>query len=117
MTGVPYSRVLHQALDCDCESVRWSAVRAKTGRAGHPMIQWQSISSPEAESGTGPSASGSMPWEAFEPLVGELEPQTLAASCRILAAHRSGSGLHPLPVEGRGWIPGGRSTSTRPSWR
>jgi hypothetical protein len=110
--------VLHPALDCDGESVRWSAVPAKTGRAGHPMIQWQSISSPGAESGTGRSASGGMPWEAFEPLVGELEPQTLAASCRILARHTEAAldCLFSL-WKGWGWIPGGRSTSTRPSWR
>jgi hypothetical protein len=28
-----------------------------------------------------------MPWDGDEPLVGELEPQTLAALCRILAGH------------------------------
>ena len=62
------------------------------------------------EDGTGRSASGGMPWDGDEPLVGELEPQTLAALCRILAGHTD-------PVldcffalwEGWGWIPGGES--------
>ncbi|HEX7461209.1 MAG TPA: hypothetical protein VF317_03460 [Dermatophilaceae bacterium] len=86
--GFPASaRVLHPVRDHDGEPATWSAVCARTGRVAHALMQWRSISSPGVEDGTGRSASGGMPWDGDEPLVGDLEPQTLAALCRILAGH------------------------------
>lgn len=111
--GFPaYARVLHPVADHDGEPATWSGVCAKTGRVAHALMQWQSISSPRVEDGSGRSASGGMPWDGDEPLVGELAPQTLAELCRLIVGHSN-------PVlecffalwEGWGWIPGGESMS------
>ena len=57
-----------------------------------------------------------MPWDGDEPLVGELEPQTLAALCRILAGHTEPAQDCFFALwEGWGWTPGGDSmTVLRP---
>jgi len=109
--GFPaYARVLHPASDHDGQPATWSAVCAKTGRVAHPLMQWQSLSSPGVEDGAGHSTSGGMPWDGGEPLVGELEPQTLAVLCGILARHTDpASDCFFALWEGWGWIPGGRS--------
>jgi hypothetical protein len=81
-------------------------------------MQWQSINSPGIEDGTGRSKSGGMSWDGDEPLVGELEPQTLAALCRLLAGHTDPAlGWLLRIVGGLGWIPGGKSvTVLRTLW-
>src|SRR5450759_4615111 len=109
--GFPaYARLLHPVRDHDGESATWSTVCARTGRVVHALMQWQSISSPGVEDGTGRSTSGGKPWNGDEPLVGELEPQTLAALCRILAGHTDPAlDCFFALWEGWGWIPGGES--------
>jgi hypothetical protein len=98
--------------DHDGVSATWSTVCAKTGRVEHALMQWQSIRSPGVEDGTGRPASGGIPWDGDEPLVGELEPQTLAALCRILAGHTDpASDCFFALWEGWGWIPGGESVA------
>src|SRR5665811_830897 len=68
------------------------------------------------EDGTGRSASGGMPWDGDEPLVGELEPQTLATLCRILAGHTDPAlDCFFALWEGWGWIPGGKSMGVLPA--
>jgi hypothetical protein len=111
--GFPaYARVLHPVRDHDGQSATWAAVCAKTGRVAHALMQWQSISSPGVEDGTGRSGSGGMPWDGDEPLVGELEPQTLAALCRILAGYTDPAlGCFFALWEGWGWISGGKSVA------
>jgi hypothetical protein len=110
--GFPaYARVLHPVRDYDGESATWSAVCVKTGRVAHALMQWQSIISP-LEDGRSRSASGDMPWDGDEPLVGELEPQILAVLCRILEGHTDPVlGCFFALWEGWGWIPGGESTA------
>jgi len=111
--GFPaYARVLHPVVDRDGRSVTWSVVCAKTGRVAHPLMQWQSINSPGIEDGTGNSTSGGISWDGDEPLVGRLEPQTLAALCRLLEGHTDlALGCFFALWEGWGWIPGGKSVA------
>ena len=108
--GFPaYARVLHPPRDHDGESATWSAVCAKTMRVAHALMQWQSISGPGVENGI-PSESGGTPWDGDQPLVGELEPQTLAAWCRILTGHTDPALYCFFALwEGWGWIPCGES--------
>ena len=109
--GFPaYARVLHPVRDHDGKPATWSTVCAKTGRVAHALMQWQSVGSPVVEDGTGRSTSGGMPWDGEEPLVGELEPQALAALCRLLAEHTDPAlDCFFALWEGWGWIPGGES--------
>ena len=111
--GFPaYTRILHPVRDRDGESATWAAVCAQTQREAHALMQWQSIGSPRVEDGSGRPASGGVPWEGDEPAVGELEPQALAALCRLLAAHTDPALECFFALwEGWGWIPGGRSVA------
>lgn len=114
--GFPaYARVLHPVRDRDGEPATWNAVCAQTGREAHALMQWQSISSPRVEDGSGRPASGGAPgvkWNGDEPLVGELEPQALAAVCRVLAGHTDPALECFFALwEGYGWIHGGRAAA------
>lgn len=111
--GFPaYARVLHPVRDQYGKPATWTAVCAKTGREAHALMQWQSISSPRVEDGSGRPASGGAPWDGDKPQVGELEPQTLAALCRQLAGHIDpAQGCFFALWEGWGWIPGGQSVA------
>ena len=88
--------------------------RASGARADAVAV---SISSPVVEDGTGRSASGGSPWDGDEPLVGELERQTLAALCRILAGHTDPAlDCFFALSEGWGWISGGESMAVLRAW-
>ena len=107
-----YARVLHPVRDRSGEPATWTAVCAKSRREAHALMQWQSISSPRVEDGSGRPASGGAPWDGDEPQVGTLEPQARAALCRVLAEHTDPALECFFALwEGWGWIPGGRSVA------
>jgi hypothetical protein len=104
-----YARVLHPARDRQGPRTTWSAVCAVTGRSAHPLMQWHAISTPAAQRSAAGSPAG-LPWQGEPPRTGELEPETLAALCRVLAAHTDPSVQCVFALwEGYGWIHGSPS--------
>lgn len=108
-----YARVLHPATDRDDRPARWAQVCQTTGRTPHALAQWQSISSPRLEDGSGRAPSPGSAWEGGEAEVGSLEPAALAALCQVLAAHTAPGAVCWFALwEGWGWIPGSPATAS-----
>ena len=103
-----YARVLHPVGDPDEEEIStWAAVCAVTDRTPHALAQWQSISSPRVEDGSGRAPSPGRAWEGGEPAVGTLEPSALDSLVQVLGEHTApGTTCCFALWEGFGWIRG-----------
>lgn len=111
--GFPaYARVLHPVGDPGEEAATWEAVCAVTGRVPHALAQWQSISSPRVEDGSGRAPSAGRAWEGGEPDLGNLAPPALSALCQVLGEHTPpGTQCCFALWEGFGWIRGSPSVA------
>jgi len=76
-----YARLLHPAHGENSRPVRWSEVAARTGRQVHATAQWDAL-----VRWRGPSAQDGQ-WSGSEPLVGNLEVDSLVALCDVLGRH------------------------------
>lgn len=102
-----YARVLHPVRDGDDHASTWVQVCQVTDRDAHALMQWQSISTPRVQDGSGRAPSVGRDWEGEEPEVGSLETVALEALCQVLAAHTApGVGCCFALWEGWGWIAG-----------
>lgn len=69
-------------------------------------MQWQSIISP-SHGEDGREATRGVAWDGDEPSTGELEPEALAALCRVLAEHTDPALATLFALwDGYGWIHG-----------
>lgn len=102
-----YARVLHPVRDGDDQPATWSEVCEVTGRCAHALMQWQSISTPRVEDGSGRTPSVGRAWQGEDPEVGSLETSALETLCQVLAAHTpAGSDCCFALWERWGWITG-----------
>lgn len=77
-----YVRVFHPASDGDGNPVTWAEVAQALGRTAHREMQWHKL----VGSDDPPEMTGSE-WPGGNPSPGEMEPETLAALCDVLAMH------------------------------
>lgn len=109
-----YARVLHPVGGPVEEMATWAAVCAVTDRTAHASMQWQSISSPRVEDGSGRAPSSGRAWDGGEPDVGTLDPAALRSLCQVLAEHTApGAECCFALWEGFGWIRGSPAVAFR----
>ena len=102
-----YARVLHPVRDGADQPSTWEQVCEVTDRSAHALMQWQSISTPRVQDGSGCPPSAGRAWEGEEPEIGSLEDAALEVLCQVLAGHSAPDTACWFALwEGWGWIPG-----------
>lgn len=79
-----YARVFHPASDSGGNPVRWAEVAERLSSAAHREMQWYAL-----VGCSDPDDFSDSKWVGLDPLLGEMDPPTLDALCKILAAHTS----------------------------
>jgi hypothetical protein len=80
-----YARILHPARDADGRSMAWAEVAAETGRAVHPLVQWESLVATDSYQGEGTI------WRGDPPEIGGLDEQPFTVLCDLLDRHTQGT--------------------------
>lgn len=108
-----YVRVLHPVRDRDDRATTWAEICEVTDCSAHALMQWQSISTPRVEDGSGRTPSAGRAWEGEDPEVGSLETSALTVLCQVLAAHTPPVADCCFALwEGWGWIAGSPSVAS-----
>lgn len=108
--GYPaYARVLHPVeAALPGEPSTWAEVCRRTGRTAHPLMQWESITTPTAGSQPEVPLSREGRWDQIQVRCGALEPPTLGQLLQVLVPFTSEQDCYQALWEGWGWTTPGR---------